>query len=75
MTETLAGLDVYPAYHAHMATANAAGPLAPDLRQPRTADKDLGAARIAAGDWVMALRSRVAFAAVRLGHVERRAGR
>ena len=63
VAETLAGLDVYPAYYAHMAPANAAGPLAPDLRQPQAADKTVLAARIAAGEWVVDLRSRVAFAA------------
>ena len=31
---TLAALDVYPAYYAHMAPANSAGPLAPDLAPP-----------------------------------------
>ncbi len=63
---TLAALDVYPAYYAHMAPANSAGPLAPDLTPPRYADSAELRRRIASGEWVVDLRSRVAFAA---GHV------
>jgi hydroxyacylglutathione hydrolase len=63
---TLAALDVYPAYYAHMAPANAAGPLAPDLSPPRQADSTDLRRRIDAGEWVVDLRSRRAFAA---GHV------
>ncbi len=63
---TLAALDVYPAYYAHMAPANAAGPLAADLAPPRLAGSDELRRRIDAGEWVVDLRSRVAFAA---GHV------
>jgi glyoxylase-like metal-dependent hydrolase (beta-lactamase superfamily II)/rhodanese-related sulfurtransferase len=60
---TLAALDVYPAYYAHMAPANAAGPLAPDLVMPRLADGSELRRRIASGEWVVDLRSRTAFAA------------
>ncbi len=63
---TLAALDVYPAYYAHMAPANAAGPLAPDLVAPQQADGAELRRRIEAGEWVVDLRSRVAFAA---GHL------
>jgi glyoxylase-like metal-dependent hydrolase (beta-lactamase superfamily II)/rhodanese-related sulfurtransferase len=63
---TLAALDVYPAYYAHMAPANTAGPLAPDLSAPRLADGAELRRRVEAGEWVVDLRSRVAFAA---GHV------
>ncbi len=63
---TIAALDVYPAYYAHMAPANSAGPLAPDLAAPRAADSGELRRRIDAGEWVVDLRSRVAFAA---GHV------
>jgi len=66
VADTLAGLDAYPAYYVHMAPANASGPMAPDLTAPKTADKDILAARIAAGEWVVDLRTRTAFAA---GHV------
>jgi len=62
----LAGLDVYPAYYAHMAPANSAGPLAPDLGPPRPADGAELRRRIGNGEWVVDLRSRVAFAA---GHL------
>lgn len=60
---TLANLDVYPAYYAHMALANAAGPLAPDLEPPRRAESGELRRRIDAGEWVVDLRSRMAFAA------------
>jgi hydroxyacylglutathione hydrolase len=62
----LAGLDVYPAYYAHMGAANSAGPLAPDLSPPRQAEPAELRRRIDAGEWVVDLRSRVAFAA---GHL------
>jgi hydroxyacylglutathione hydrolase len=62
----LAGLDVYPAYYAHMGPANSAGPLAPDLSPPRQAERAEVRRRIDAGEWVVDLRSRVAFAA---GHL------
>jgi len=63
---TLAALDVYPAYYAHMAPANSAGPLAPELTLPRLAGSSELRRRIDAGEWVVDLRSRIAFAA---GHV------
>ncbi|WP_406829903.1 MBL fold metallo-hydrolase [Pedococcus sp. KACC 23699] len=66
VADTLAGLDAYPAYYAHMGPANSAGPGAPDLTAPEEADKDTLAARVAAGEWVVDLRTRTAFAA---GHV------
>jgi hydroxyacylglutathione hydrolase len=62
----LAGLDAYPAYYAHMSAANSAGPLAPDLSPPRQAERAELRRRIDAGEWVVDLRSRVAFAA---GHL------
>ncbi|HEY4018235.1 MAG TPA: rhodanese-like domain-containing protein, partial [Pseudonocardiaceae bacterium] len=64
--ELLAGLDTYPAYYAHMGPANTSGPDAPDLTLPTTADPAQLRVRIAAGEWVVDLRSRTAFAA---GHV------
>ncbi|GAA2158454.1 MBL fold metallo-hydrolase [Pedococcus bigeumensis] len=66
VADTLAGLDAYPAYYAHMAPLNSSGPSAPDLSAPEQADKDALAARITAGEWVVDLRTRTAFAA---GHV------
>ncbi|MFF5264450.1 rhodanese-like domain-containing protein [Actinomadura viridis] len=62
----LAGLDAYPAYYAHMRPANAAGPGAPDLSPPRRADAAELRRRIEAGEWVVDLRTRTAFAA---GHL------
>lgn len=62
----LAGLDDVPAYYAHMGPANAAGPAPVDLTPPAVADAEEIAARLAAGEWVVDLRNRVAFAE---GHV------
>jgi hydroxyacylglutathione hydrolase len=62
----LAGLELYPAYYSHMGPANAAGPAAPDLSTPRRADPAELRRRIDAGEWVVDLRSRTAFAA---GHL------
>jgi hydroxyacylglutathione hydrolase len=62
----LAGLDAWPAYYAHMAPANLAGPAGPDLSPPRPAEAAELRRRIEAGEWVVDLRDRVAFAA---GHV------
>ena len=61
--ELLAGLGAYPAYYAHMAPANAAGPAAPDLSPPSVADAAELRRRIEAGEWVVDLRNRTAFAA------------
>jgi glyoxylase-like metal-dependent hydrolase (beta-lactamase superfamily II)/rhodanese-related sulfurtransferase len=65
--QLLAGLDVYPAYYAHMGPANMAGPAAPDLAPPvRVSDPAELRRRIEAGEWVVDLRSRTSFAA---GHL------
>ncbi|MFD6312518.1 rhodanese-like domain-containing protein [Streptomyces nigra] len=66
VAELLAGLDDIPAYYAHMAPANAHGPAPVDLTPPRLAGAEEIAARLAAGEWVVDLRNRVAFAE---GHV------
>ncbi|MGW0765606.1 MBL fold metallo-hydrolase [Streptomyces sp. NPDC002676] len=66
VAELLAGLDDVPAYYAHMAPANAAGPAPLDLTPPKPADAEEIAARLTAGEWVVDLRNRVAFAE---GHV------
>jgi hydroxyacylglutathione hydrolase len=57
------GLDVYPAYYAHMGPANAAGPEAPDLSAPDLADAEELRRRLEAGEWLVDLRTRTAFAA------------
>ncbi|WP_289018358.1 MBL fold metallo-hydrolase [uncultured Ornithinimicrobium sp.] len=64
--ETLDGLDLYPAYYAHMGPANAAGPSEPDLELPSRADKEVLRERLTVGEWVVDLRTRQAFSA---GHV------
>ncbi|MEU6663139.1 MBL fold metallo-hydrolase [Streptomyces sp. NPDC046821] len=66
VAELLAGLEDVPAYYAHMGPANSAGPDPVDLTAPQRADADEIAARLAAGEWVVDLRNRVAFAQ---GHV------
>ncbi|MFE7972580.1 rhodanese-like domain-containing protein [Streptomyces shenzhenensis] len=66
VADLLAGLDDIPAYYAHMGPANTAGPAPVDLTPPAPADADEIAARLAAGEWVVDLRNRIAFAA---GHV------
>ena len=57
------GLGAYPAYYVHMAPANSAGPDAPDLTLPELADAAELRRRIEAGEWVVDLRTRTAFAA------------
>lgn len=66
VTRMLAGLDDVPAYYAHMGPVNAEGPAPVDLTPPRRADAEEIASRLAAGEWVVDLRSRTAFAE---GHV------
>ncbi|MFP5252836.1 MAG: MBL fold metallo-hydrolase [Actinomycetes bacterium] len=65
--ELLAGLEEFPAYYAQMGPANAAGPAAPDLSRPKVADPAELRRRIEAGEWVVDLRTRSAFAA---GHLQ-----
>ncbi|QXV56501.1 MBL fold metallo-hydrolase [Amycolatopsis sp. TNS106] len=64
--ELLAGLDAYPAYYAHMGPANSAGPDAPGVTTPAKAEPGELRSRLEAGEWVVDLRSRTAFAA---GHL------
>jgi hydroxyacylglutathione hydrolase len=66
VSELLAGLDTYPAYYVHMGPANASGPDAADLDPPHAANADELRRRIDAGEWVVDLRARRAFAA---GHL------
>ncbi|MCX4853489.1 MBL fold metallo-hydrolase [Streptomyces canus] len=66
VADLLAGLDDIPAYYTHMGPANTAGPAPVDLTPPAVADAEEIAARLAAGEWVVDLRNRVAFAE---GHV------
>jgi hydroxyacylglutathione hydrolase len=62
----LAGLDVYPAYYARMAPINRRGPAPVDLSRPERVDPADLRRRIEAGEWVVDLRERTAFAA---GHL------
>jgi len=61
--ELLDGLAAWPAYYVQMAPANSAGPSAPDLSLPEKADAAQLRRRIEAGEWVVDLRNRSAFAA------------
>ena len=64
----LSGLTAYPRYYAHMAPINRAGPAPIDLSPPRRLDGPELARHLEAGEWVVDLRNRRAFAAV---HVPR----
>lgn len=66
VADLLAGLEDVPAYYAHMGPANAAGPDPVDLSTPPLTDAVDIAERLAAGEWVVDLRNRIAFAE---GHV------
>jgi hydroxyacylglutathione hydrolase len=62
--ELLAGLTAYPAYYVHMGPANRGGPATPDLTTPAPASPAALRQRIEAGEWVVDLRSRRAFASL-----------
>lgn len=64
--ELIAGLHAYPAYYAHMGVINTTGPSPVDLSLPAPVDATELRRRIDAGEWVVDLRSRTAFAA---GHL------
>lgn len=64
--ELLAGLHPYPAYYVHMGPRNAAGPTPADLSAPRALDARDLRRHVAAGRWVVDLRTRRAYAA---GHL------
>ncbi|MGW9455395.1 MBL fold metallo-hydrolase [Streptomyces globisporus] len=66
VADLLAGLEDVPAYYTHMGPANAGGPDPVDMTPPAVADPQEIATRLAAGEWVVDLRSRIAFAE---GHV------
>ena len=61
--ELLEGLGAWPAYYARMMPANAEGPSEPDLSPPASAEAPELRRRIEAGEWVVDLRNRTAFAA------------
>ncbi|WAJ47804.1 MBL fold metallo-hydrolase [Mycobacterium sp. Aquia_216] len=64
--ELLDGLAAFPAYYAHMGVINRNGPTAADLSPPAPVDPSELRRRIDAGEWVVDLRNRTAFAA---GHL------
>ncbi|MFI7430050.1 rhodanese-like domain-containing protein [Micromonospora sp. NPDC049836] len=66
VSQTLAGLDAYPAYYAHMGVANGAGPAPVDLTPVTRADAAELRDRMAAGEWVVDLRHRKAYATAHL---------
>ncbi len=59
----IAGLTAYPAYYAHMGARNRQGPGPIDLSTPAPVDADQLRKRVAAGEWVVDLRNRTAYAA------------
>lgn len=59
--QTLAGLDTYPAYYAHMGVQNTSGPEPLDLREPTRAEPEQLWRRLEHGEWVVDLRSRKAY--------------
>jgi rhodanese-related sulfurtransferase len=65
--ELIAGLSAYPAYYAHMGVINTQGPAPVDLSMPQPVDPHELRRRIEAGEWVVDLRNRTAFAAGHLG--------
>jgi glyoxylase-like metal-dependent hydrolase (beta-lactamase superfamily II)/rhodanese-related sulfurtransferase len=58
----LAGLTEHPAYYAHMSLLNLAGPFEASLALPVPVDADELRRRLDAGEWVVDLRARTAFA-------------
>ncbi len=66
VAELIAGLSAYPRYYAHMGAANRRGPRAPDRAPPERADPAELRRRIGAGEWIVDLRERKAFARAHL---------
>ncbi|MGW0230408.1 MBL fold metallo-hydrolase [Actinopolymorpha singaporensis] len=64
--DLIGGLDAFPAYYARMAPINRQGPAPVDLSLPERVDGAELRRRIEAGEWVVDLRDRRAFAA---GHL------
>ncbi len=62
----VAGLTAYPRYYAHMAARNLQGPGPADLSAPQPVEPDELHKRITAGEWVVDLRDRTAYAAEHL---------
>lgn len=60
--ELIAGLSAYPRYYTHMGPANRRGPRALKLTRPERADPAELWRRIGAGEWIVDLRERRAYA-------------
>ncbi|MHB1787252.1 MAG: MBL fold metallo-hydrolase, partial [Acidimicrobiales bacterium] len=60
--QLLSGLTAYPRYYAHMGAINRSGPTEADLSPPQPVDPGELRGRIEAGEWVVDLRARRAFA-------------
>lgn len=58
----VANLTAYPAYYAYMDALNRQGPRAPKMSPPEHVDPAELGKRIAAGEWVVDLRDRIAYA-------------
>ncbi len=67
VAQLIAGLTAYPRYYAHMGARNRQGPAAPDLSPPEPVDPDELRSRVKAGEWVVDLRDRTAYAAQHIG--------
>ncbi|WP_309074029.1 MBL fold metallo-hydrolase [Paenarthrobacter sp.] len=62
VSQLLENITAYPAYYAHMSPLNAAGPYPAILDVPDSVDAEELGRRLRAGEWVVDLRHRVAFA-------------
>ncbi|MBT2585710.1 rhodanese-like domain-containing protein [Arthrobacter sp. ISL-95] len=62
VSQLLENITAYPAYYAHMSPLNAAGPGEASLAVPDSVDPAELSRRLSAGEWVVDLRQRVAFA-------------
>jgi len=62
VAELIASLSAYPRYYAHMGPANRRGPRVPNLARPALADPAELRRRIEAGQWIVDLHERRAFA-------------
>ena len=67
VTTLIANLTAYPAYYAHMTPRNLEGPGPIDLSLPQLVDAEQLRTSLAAGEWVVDLRERMAYAS---GHLE-----
>jgi len=64
--ELIANLSAYPSYYAHMAPVNRHGAGPADLAVPESLDADELQRRLRAGEWVVDVRNRVAYASSHL---------